>query len=195
MTEVILDKERGSILGLDSNDASGNSGYDVKCIGYSKVTPIFEELDNGIKVLIDGKIEQPIYFDDNNKFVVIMPNDTLLLKTGVRIAQEGPSNLAEGVNIVPEIQSRPRSGLSLKMGLNVHLGTIDSNYRGDIGIIATNINKFPIKINNGERVGQLVFSSVWKLEEGKHGFKFVEEFSEEAAISNRGAAGYGNSGK
>jgi dUTP pyrophosphatase len=86
-----------------------------------------------------------------------------------------------------EAQIRPRSGLALKKGLSVlnSPGTIDADYRGEIGIILVNLSKDPVEITPGERICQMVISSFEhvKLTE-------VEEINE----TPRSAGGFGHTG-
>lgn len=86
-----------------------------------------------------------------------------------------------------EMQVRPRSGLALKKGLTVlnTPGTIDSDYRGEIGIILVNLSKEPTIIEPGERIAQLVIAKYEKVE-----IEEVEEISE----SERGVGGFGSTG-
>lgn len=87
-----------------------------------------------------------------------------------------------------EIQVRPRSGLALKHGVTVlnSPGTIDSDYRGEIGIVLVNLGDQPFVVENGERIAQLVVATV-------HQVSFVRRarLSETA----RGEGGYGSTGK
>ncbi|AAK79182.1 dUTP pyrophosphatase [Clostridium acetobutylicum] len=76
------------------------------------------------------------------------PHKRILIKTGVHI--ELPPNI--------EAQLRPRSGLALEHGITAILGTIDNDYRGDIGIILLNTSNEPFVIHEGDRLGQLVFA-------------------------------------
>lgn len=86
------------------------------------------------------------------------------------------------------MQIRPRSGLSAKYGITVlnAPGTIDADYRGEIGVILANLSNVPFTIENGERVAQMVVAKYEKaiLQE-------VEKLSE----SERGAGGFGSTGK
>ena len=83
---------------------------------------------------------------------------------------------------------RPRSGLALKHGITVlnTPGTIDADYRGNIGVILVNLSSEPFTINNGERIAQLVVSKYERVE-----WNEVEELSE----TNRGSGGFGSTGK
>ena len=107
-------------------------------------------------------------------YVVAKPNERMLIPTG--IFPEIPKGY--------EIQVRPRSGRSLRKGLNVILGTIDSNYRGEIKVIVHNISTSAFVITEGEEIAQIVLCPVvhgWETEE-------VETLSE----TERGENGFGS---
>ena len=86
-----------------------------------------------------------------------------------------------------EAQVRPRSGLAAKKGITVlnAPGTIDADYRGEIGIILTNLSNEDFVINNGERIAQLVIAKHERAE-----WIEVEELSE----TSRGEGGFGSTG-
>ncbi|MDR2222812.1 MAG: dUTP diphosphatase [Flavobacteriaceae bacterium] len=86
-----------------------------------------------------------------------------------------------------EAQIRPRSGLAAKKGITLlnSPGTIDADYRGEIGIILVNLSKEPFTIENGERVAQMVIAKYEQIE-----WKTVEVLSE----TERGAGGFGSTG-
>lgn len=86
-----------------------------------------------------------------------------------------------------ECQVRPRSGLALKKGVTVlnSPGTIDSDYRGEIGVILINLSNEPVEIAPNERIAQLVFANVLKV-----GFAIKTELS----ASERGSGGFGSTG-
>ena len=84
-----------------------------------------------------------------------------------------------------ELQVRPRSGLS-KRGVHVDLGTIDSDYRGEVGVIVTNLSEEPFIINDGDRIAQGIIAPVWQAS-----FAPADELSD----SQRGAGGFGSTGK
>lgn len=86
-----------------------------------------------------------------------------------------------------EAQVRPRSGLAAKKGITVlnAPGTVDADYRGEIGVILVNLSNEPFTIENGERVAQLVISKHERAE-----WVEVEELTETA----RGAGGFGSTG-
>lgn len=86
-----------------------------------------------------------------------------------------------------ECQVRPRSGLALKKGISVlnAPGTIDADYRGEVGVILINLSGETFSIENGERIAQLVFAKVEQAE-----WKDVEILTE----TNRGEGGFGSTG-
>lgn len=110
--------------------------------------------------------------------VVLRPLERKLIPTGLFIA------LPEGY----EAQIRPRSGLALKHGITLlnTPGTIDADYRGEIGVILVNLSNEPFTINDGERICQMVITShahvIWEPEE------ILDE-------TERGAGGFGHTGK
>lgn len=87
-----------------------------------------------------------------------------------------------------EAQVRPRSGLAAKHGLTVlnSPGTIDADYRGEIGVILVNISSEPFTINNGERIAQMVIAK-----HERAAWVEVEELSQ----TSRGEGGFGSTGK
>ena len=86
-----------------------------------------------------------------------------------------------------EAQVRPRSGLAAKKGITVlnAPGTIDADYRGEVGVILVNLSNEDFVINNGERIAQLVIAKHERAE-----WKEVEDLSETA----RGEGGFGSTG-
>ena len=111
------------------------------------------------------------------KPMILNPLERKIIKTGLYIS------LPKGF----EAQVRSRSGLSIKYGLCVlnSPGTIDADYRGEIGIILINLSQEPFTINNGDRVAQLVIASHEQVQWIK-----VNELSE----TNRGDKGFGSTG-
>jgi dUTP pyrophosphatase len=86
-----------------------------------------------------------------------------------------------------EAQIRPRSGLALKHGIGMvnAPGTIDSDYRGEVGVIMTNWGPAPFKIKRGDRIAQMIIARVYRA-----------EFVETDCLDNtrRGPGGFGHSG-
>ena len=109
--------------------------------------------------------------------VTLQPLERKLIPTGVYI------ELPQGY----ECQIRPRSGLALKRGLTVlnTPGTIDADYRGEVGVILVNLGNEPQVIENGERVCQMVVARHESVE-----WVPVETLDE----SERGAGGFGHTG-
>ncbi len=110
--------------------------------------------------------------------VVLKPGERKLIPTGLKIALE-PGY---------EAQVRPRSGLALKHGVTClnSPGTIDSDYRGEVGVILINHGQIPFEIQRGERIAQLVIASYAQAVMAE-----VEALDETA----RGAGGFGSTGK
>jgi len=110
--------------------------------------------------------------------VVLDSLERALIPTGLFI------ELPEGY----EAQIRPRSGLALKKGITVlnTPGTIDADYRGEIGVILINLSKEKFVIENGERICQMVIAAHEKVE-----WNLVEMLEE----TERGAGGFGHTGK
>jgi len=98
-----------------------------------------------------------------------------------------PTGIAVAIPEGYEGQVRPRSGLALKHGMGMlnAPGTIDADYRGEIGVILFNFNDQPFTIHRGDRIAQLVFVKVEKAR-----FVEVEALSETA----RGSGGFGHTG-
>ena len=109
---------------------------------------------------------------------VIEPGDHALIPTGFAMAL--PDNF--------EAQVRPRSGLALKHGVTVlnTPGTIDADYRGEVGVILINHGKVPFHIQRGDRIAQMIIAPFVQAD-----FQTVDELSETA----RGEGGFGSSGK
>ena len=109
--------------------------------------------------------------------VELKPFERKLIPTGLYIA------LPEGY----EAQLRPRSGLALKHGLTLlnTPGTIDADYRGEIGVILVNLSTEPFTIADGERICQMVIATHAHVE-----WEAVETLDE----TERGAGGFGHTG-
>lgn len=109
--------------------------------------------------------------------VVLKPMERRLIPTGLHIA------LPDGY----EGQVRPRSGLALKHGITVlnAPGTVDADYRGEIGVVLINLSDTDFVINDGERIAQMVIARYEKVD-----FIEVETLDE----TERGTGGYGHTG-
>ena len=110
--------------------------------------------------------------------VVLNPLERKLIPTGLFIA------LPEGY----EAQMRPRSGLAIKHGITLlnTPGTIDADYRGEIGVILVNLSNEPFTVQDGERICQMVIAAP-----GFVAWEPVELLDE----TERGAGGFGHTGK
>ena len=110
--------------------------------------------------------------------IVLKPFERCLVPTGLSIA------LPSGY----EAQVRPRSGLALKKGIGLlnAPGTIDADYRGEIGVIMINLSQEDFVINDGERIAQMVVARHETVE-----WQVVEELDE----TERGAGGFGHTGR
>jgi len=109
--------------------------------------------------------------------VTLHPMERQLIPTGLHIA------LPEGY----EAQVRPRSGLALKHGVTVlnAPGTVDADYRGEIGVVLINLSDSDFVVNDGERIAQMVIA---RCEQAT--LHVVEELDE----TERGCGGYGHTG-
>ena len=110
--------------------------------------------------------------------VTLQPGQRRLIPTGLAIA------LPEGW----EAQIRPRSGLALKNGITClnTPGTIDADYRGEVGVILANLGEDAFTVERGMRIAQMVIAPVFQAR-----FEAVEELDETA----RGAGGFGSTGR
>lgn len=110
--------------------------------------------------------------------IILKPLERTIIKTGLYI--ELPIGF--------EAQVRPRSGLAAKHGLTVinSPGTIDADYRGEIGVILVNLSAVEFKIENGERIAQLVIA--------KHEYIQWQEV-QDLNKTSRGEGGFGSTGK
>ncbi len=110
--------------------------------------------------------------------VILKPLARAIIKTGLFI------ELPVGF----EAQVRPRSGLAAKHGLTVlnSPGTVDADYRGEIGVILVNLSNTDFKIENGERIAQLVIAKHERAD-----WIEVEQLNE----TSRGEGGFGSTGK
>jgi dUTP pyrophosphatase len=113
-----------------------------------------------------------------NESITLNPHQRALIPTGLFIA------LPEGY----EAQIRPRSGLALKKGITVlnSPGTVDADYRGEIGVILINLSNESFIIENGERIAQMVIAKYEQIS-----FEEVSSLDE----TQRGSGGFGSTGK
>lgn len=114
---------------------------------------------------------------NNDQDIIIKSNSTKLIPTGIAIA------LPEGY----EAQIRPRSGLALKKSVTVlnSPGTIDSDYRGEVGVILINHGKDDFIVTKGQRIAQMVIAKYEYVN-----FDYVDNLDE----TSRGEGGFGSTG-
>lgn len=132
----------------------------------------------GLDLHADLTNEDSYQPDITKKFITLGPGERRLVKCGFAMSIE-PGY---------EAQVRPRSGLSLKSGITVHNapGTIDSDYRGEVGVILWNTSKDQFAIRHGDRIAQMVIA----FHKTYHSFDLVDEL----APTDRGVGGYGSTG-
>lgn len=113
--------------------------------------------------------------------IMVYPGHRVLIPTGLFVA------IPDGY----EIQIRPRSGLALKKGITVlnTPGTIDSDYRGEIGVIIINHGLEAVGFGNGDKIAQAVLTKVEKIE------WITADSKENLPVSIRGEGGFGSTDK
>jgi dUTP pyrophosphatase len=116
-----------------------------------------------------------IQSSDNEPVLKIAPGGRALIPTGLKMA----------LPVGYEAQVRPRSGLALKNGITVlnTPGTIDSDYRGDVGVVLINHGSDIFDVHQGDRIAQLIINKVEQVE-----FEVVNELDDTA----RGSGGFGS---
>ncbi len=149
------------------------------------MTPLIETIT--IKVKRSDRAKVPEYQSSGSsgadilacldERVRIEPGQVALIPTGLAI------EIPEGY----EAQIRPRSGLALKSGITIlnSPGTIDSDYRGEIKIIAANLGKETFFVENGMRIAQMIFSRIYRG-------NFIEV--DDLEQTDRNAGGFGHTG-
>lgn len=140
----------------------------VKIINHSKHALPAYETQTSAGMDVRANLDEPI---------TLKPFERALIKTG--LFMEIPAGY--------ECQVRPRSGLAFKKGITVlnSPGTIDADYRGEVGVILINLSNEPFVIEDGERIAQLVFAQVEQAE-----LNLTIELTE----TERGAGGFGSTG-
>jgi dUTP pyrophosphatase len=110
---------------------------------------------------------------------------SMVLEPGERSAV--PTGLKISVPVGYEVQIRPRSGLAIKQGLTVlnSPGTIDSDYRGEVGVLLINLGRVPVQIERGMRIAQMVIAPVVQV---------ALEESDSLDDTERGSGGFGSTG-
>lgn len=141
-----------------------------------------------VKLMLESGVELPRYMTEGAAGMDVKANisEPIILKTLER--KLIPTGIKMEIPYGYEVQVRPRSGLALKNGVTLvnSPGTIDSDYRGEVGVILINLSNENFVINPGERIGQLVLQKVYKME-----FEEVKELS----TTVRAEGGFGHTGK
>ena len=149
-----------------------SAGFDIRA-DLTKINSIKDIMGN-------GKIELVIN-DNDEKIVKLLPGARVLIPTGLHVAI--PDDY--------ELQIRPRSGLAIKNGITVlnSTGTIDSDFRGEIGIILINTDlDTPFEIEQGDRIAQGVLNMVEQVK------WYNVDTIEELGDTKRGQGGFGHTG-
>nr|DAK54563.1 MAG TPA: dUTPase [Caudoviricetes sp.] len=140
-----------------------------------------------VQIINNSKHELPAYATNGSagmdlranieEPITLQPMQRVLVPTGIKIA----------LPIGYEVQVRPRSGMALKHGVTCANtpGTVDADYRGDVGVILINLSDKPFTINDGDRIAQMVVNKYERIE-----WEPVTELSE----TERGEGGFGHTG-
>lgn len=139
-----------------------------------------------VKIVNESRHETPSYATEGSAGMDLRAN----IDAPVLIAPMGRAIIGTGIKIeLPdgyEAQVRPRSGLAAKQGITVlnSPGTIDSDYRGEVGVILVNLSDKVFTVNDGDRIAQMVVS------------KYEKVSFEDATLSDseRGEGGFGHTG-
>lgn len=160
---------------LPTFGSTGAAGFDVKAWEILKVY-------QGVKEATGEKLENLQFNFEQRGFIKMRPFERILFDTGLRLA--GIKNIPEDKNV--ELQVRPRSGITLKEGLICQLGTVDSDYTGNIGLIVINNTPYLSTVKRGERLAQIVVNLI-----PSYKIKWTETVTE----TGRGSGGFGSTGK
>lgn len=140
-----------------------------------------------VKVILEEGVKKPVYMTEGSAGMDVRANieNSVTLKSLERILI--PTGIKMEIPVGYEVQVRPRSGLALKHGITLvnTPGTIDSDYRGEVGIILINLSKDDFTIEPGERIAQLILGKVFQM-------NLVES---DLSETERGAGGFGHTGK
>ena len=143
----------------------------------------FDFVANNFKMIFEAKHDKILYENAENitehnfTGITLNPGNRALIGTGLKL------EIPEGY----ELQVRPRSGLALNNGITVlnSPGTIDADYRGEVGIILINNSVIPLQINKGDRIAQGVLNKVEQIQ---------WEATDKLQNSDRGEGGFGSTG-
>lgn len=159
---------------LPKYETKKSAGMDIRA-DFSRI-----DADHPIKIFGEGHFNFPneVY---KEKYLMLEPGSRAMIPTGICL-EMGCSDL--------ECEVRPRSGLALKEGITVlnTPGTIDSDYTEEIRVILINHSNKAVCIDDGERIGQLVFNKIEHI-------KFYPVYSKEELGEGEHGKGFGHTGK
>ena len=169
----------------------GSAGFDLKACGFTPQDELTGHLGGVEGVTSDlygipdesGVYAKEVFYQIFTAGKAILrPKARLLIQTGIKLA-------------IPQgfcLQIVPRSGLALKHGITItnSPGIIDSDYRGEIGVILHNLGHEPFEIKRGDRIGQAVLAPVVQAK-----FNEITEEEFNTDQTNRGVGGFGSTGK
>ncbi|WP_300362377.1 dUTP diphosphatase [Fusobacterium sp.] len=140
-----------------------------------------------VKVVLEEGVQKPVYMTEGSAGMDVRANIKEPITLGSLERVLVPTGIKMEIPVGYEVQVRPRSGLALKYGISMANtpGTIDSDYRGEIGVIMINLSKEDFVITPGERIAQLVLGKVYQMD-------LVEG---ELSQTERGEGGFGHTGK
>lgn len=140
-----------------------------------------------VKIILADGVQKPMYMTEGSAGMDVRANIKEPITLGSLERVLVPTGIKMEIPMGYEVQVRPRSGLALKHGISMANtpGTIDSDYRGEIGVIMINLSKEDFVINPGERIAQLVLGKVYQMD-------LVEG---ELSATERGEGGFGHTGR
>lgn len=155
---------------------------------YTRVNNKNNKLMIKIKIVNNGSQPLPDYATIGSAGMDLRANITEPITLGSLERTLIPTGLHIELPVGYEAQIRPRSGLAIKHGITClnTPGTIDSDYRGDVGVELVNLSKEPYTVFPGERVAQMIINKYEQVE-----FELVDKLSE----TERGEGGFGHTGK
>lgn len=140
-----------------------------------------------VKITLADGVQKPMYMTEGSAGMDVRANIKEPITLGSLERVLVPTGIKMEIPMGYEVQVRPRSGLALKHGISMANtpGTIDSDYRGEIGVIMINLSKEDFVINPDERIAQLVLGKVYQMD-------LVEG---ELSATERGEGGFGHTGR
>lgn len=188
-----IEEVNKEIKEINDDDSLSNNKKEMMCTLLNLSKDLLVEVIKNPREIVDVRIVKlredaiiPTYAHDTDagadvsaiEETIIEPHTNTIVKTGLKVA----------IPVGYEIQIRPRSGLSLKTNLRIPNapGTIDSDYRGEVGIIVSNIGDEPIIIKKGDRIAQMLIAPTPMIR-----WNEVTELDD----TNRGEKGYGSTDK